>query len=98
MSRALIREPKILILDDALSAVDNKTEDLIVNFLNTKLKHTLKVQVSHRISSVRNADVIYVLHNGSIVEQGSHESLLSLNGHYANMYNKQEIEQELAQL
>lgn len=98
LSRALIREPKILILDDALSAVDNKTEDLIVNFLNTKLKHTLKVQVSHRISSVRNSDVIYVLHNGSIVEQGSHESLLSLNGHYANMYNKQEIEQELAQL
>ncbi|HAC16736.1 MAG TPA: hypothetical protein DCE78_12455 [Bacteroidetes bacterium] len=98
LARALIREPKILILDDALSAVDNKTEDQIVNFLNTKLKGTLKIQVSHRISSVRNADIIYVLHNGSIVEQGSHESLLSLNGHYANMYKKQEIEQELEEL
>ena len=98
LARALIREPKILILDDALSAVDNKTEDQIVNFLNTKLKDTLKIQVSHRISSVRNADIIYVLHNGSIVEQGSHESLLRLNGHYANMYKKQEIEQELAEL
>ena len=98
LARALIREPKILILDDALSAVDNKTENQIVNFLNTKLKDTLKIQVSHRISSVRNADIIYVLHNGNIVEQGSHEFLLSLNGHYANMYKKQEIEQELAEL
>lgn len=98
LARALIRSPKILVLDDALSAVDNKTEEQIVTYLNSALKESLKIQVSHRISSVKNADIIYVLHSGKIVEQGSHEYLLTLKGHYANMYNKQIIEQELAEL
>lgn len=98
LARALIRSPRILVLDDALSAVDNKTEEQIVTYLNTALSETLKIQVSHRLSSVKKADIIYVLHSGKIVEQGSHEYLLSLNGHYANMYNKQVIEQELAEL
>jgi ATP-binding cassette, subfamily B, multidrug efflux pump len=98
LARALIRKPCILVLDDALSAVDNKTEDQIVSYLNKELVKSLKIQVSHRISSVKNADIIYVLHSGKIVEQGSHEYLLSLDGHYANMYKKQIIEQELAEL
>lgn len=98
LARALIRTPRILVLDDALSAVDNKTEEQIVTYLNSALKESLKIQVSHRISSVKNADIIYVLHSGKIVEQGSHEYLLTLKGHYANMYNKQIIEQELAEL
>jgi ATP-binding cassette subfamily B multidrug efflux pump len=98
LARALIRKPSILVLDDALSAVDNKTEDQIVSYLNKELVNTLKIQVSHRISSVKKADIIYVLYSGKIVEQGSHEYLLSLDGHYANMYKKQIIEQELAEL
>ena len=98
LARALIRNPRILILDDALSAVDNNTEDQIVNYLNTELRDTLKIQVSHRITSVQHADVIYVLSSGNIVEEGSHEDLIRLNGHYANMYKKQVIEQELAEL
>lgn len=98
LARALIRSPRILVLDDALSAVDNKTEEQIVTYLNSALKESLKIQVSHRISSVKNADIIYVLNSGKIVEHGSHEYLLTLNGHYANMYNKQIIEQELAEL
>lgn len=98
LARALIRSPRILVLDDALSAVDNKTEEQIVTYLNSALKESLKIQVSHRISSVKNADIIYVLHSGKIVEHGSHEYLLTLKGHYANMYNKQIIEQELAEL
>lgn len=98
LARALIRSPRILVLDDALSAVDNKTEEEIVTYLNSALKDALKIQVSHRVSSVKNADIIYVLHSGKIVEKGSHEYLLTLNGHYANMYKKQIIEQELAEL
>lgn len=98
LARALIRNPRILILDDALSAVDNNTEDQIVNYLNTELRDTLKIQVSHRISSVKHADVIYVLSSGNVVEEGSHEDLIRIDGHYANMYKKQIIEQELAEL
>lgn len=98
LARALIRNPRMLVLDDALSAVDNKTEEQIVTYLNTELKESLKIQVSHRLSSVKNSDMIYVLHSGKIVEHGSHEYLLSLKGHYATMYNKQIIEQELEQI
>lgn len=98
LARAIIRKPRILILDDSLSAVDNDTEDEIVNFLNNELRNTTLIQVSHRISSVKNADTIYVVHDGRIVEHGEHQDLLDRNGHYANMYNKQLIEQELAQL
>lgn len=98
IARAIVRKPKILILDDSLSAVDNKTEDQIVSFLNNELKGTTRIQVSHRISSVKNASKIYVMHQGKIVESGVHQELLQLNGHYASMYTKQIIEEELAEL
>lgn len=98
IARALIRKPKILILDDSLSAVDTKTENEIVDFLNTNLKETTVIQISHRILSVRNADIIYVMHDGSIVEYGTHEELIKVKGYYATMYRKQILEQELAEL
>jgi ATP-binding cassette subfamily B multidrug efflux pump len=98
IARAIIRKPRILILDDSLSAIDNKTEDQIVNYLNNELKGTTRIQVSHRLSSVKNANNIYVMHQGKIVESGAHQELLQLNGHYASMYTKQIIEEELAEL
>lgn len=98
IARALIRKPKILILDDSLSAVDTKTENEIVDFLNTNLKETTVIQISHRILSVRNADIIYVMHDGSIVEYGTHEELIKVKGYYATMHRKQILEQELAEL
>lgn len=98
IARAIIRNPKIMILDDSLSAVDNKTEDQIVNYLNNELQGTTRIQVSHRISSVKNAKMIYVIHQGKIVEMGEHQDLLNKNGHYTSMYKKQIIEEELAEL
>ncbi|MCC5925233.1 MAG: ABC transporter ATP-binding protein [Bacteroidetes bacterium] len=98
IARSLIRNPKILILDDSLSAVDAKTEQEIVNYIQNSLKNTNVVQISHRIQSIRDADVIYILQNGTIAEQGTHESLLNKKGLYASMYNKQQIEKELAEL
>lgn len=98
IARALIRKPQILLLDDSLSAVDNKTEDAIVEYLQTQLKNTTVIQISHRLNSVRNADVIYVMHNGEIVEQGTHQELISLDTHYAALYRKQLIEKELEEL
>jgi ATP-binding cassette subfamily B multidrug efflux pump len=98
IARAIIRKPKILILDDSLSAVDNKTEEQIVSYLNNELKGTTRIQVSHRISSVKNASKIYVMHQGKIVESGEHQELFKINGHYASMYKKQIIEEELAEL
>jgi ATP-binding cassette, subfamily B, multidrug efflux pump len=98
IARALIRTPKILILDDSLSAVDTKTESLIVNFINNELPLTSVIQISHRIQSIRESDIIYVIKDGELKEQGKHEQLIQLNGDYASMYRKQLIEQELAEL
>lgn len=98
IARALIRKPEILILDDSLSAVDTNTENSIVHHLKNGLSEGIKVLISHRISSIQNADKIYVMHNGKIVEQGSHEQLLDQNGAYASMHRKQMIEQELKQI
>ena len=98
IARSLIRNPKLLILDDSLSAVDTKTEQEIVNYIRNTLNKTNVVQVSHRIQSIRDADVIYVLQNGVIAEQGTHDKLVSKNGLYTSMYKKQQIEKELAEL
>jgi ATP-binding cassette subfamily B multidrug efflux pump len=89
IARALIRNPKLLVLDDCLSAVDTETEDVILkNLKDEHLKRTSLI-VSHRISSTRNADRILVLDEGRIVEEGSHEELLSKGGIYAEMYHRQ---------
>ncbi len=98
IARALIRKPAILILDDSLSAVDTKTEDAILNHLKSEMEHRTTLTVSHRISSVINADKIFVIDDGQIVESGNHESLINKNGYYANMHKKQLLEKELADL
>lgn len=98
IARALIRKPEILLLDDSLSAVDTKTERAIVEHLNEELKHCASVIISHRISSVQHADKILVMSDGQIIEKGNHKSLLDKKGHYANMYKKQLLEEELANI
>ena len=98
IARALIRNPKILILDDALSSVDTHTEDKILNQLRDAMRGRTTIFISHRVSTVRNADRIAVLHGGRIVELGSHDELLALNGYYSDLYNKQLLEEELAEV
>jgi ATP-binding cassette subfamily B multidrug efflux pump len=98
IARALIRNPKILILDDALSSVDTHTEDKILNHLRDVMRGRTTIFISHRVSTVRNADRIAVLHGGRIVELGSHDELLALNGYYCDLYNKQLLEEELAEV
>ncbi len=98
IARALIRNPKILILDDALSSVDTHTEDKILNHLREVMQGRTTIFISHRVSTVRNADRIAVLHEGRIVETGTHNELLALNGYYSDLYNKQLLEEELAEV
>ncbi len=98
ISRALIRNPRILILDDALSSVDTQTEDKILNHLRTMMEGRTTIFISHRVSTVRNADRIAVLHGGRIVEIGTHDELLARNGYYMDLYNKQLLEEELAEV
>ena len=98
IARALIRNPKILILDDALSSVDTHTEDKILNHLRDLMQGRTTIFISHRVSTVRNADRIAVLHSGRIVEIGTHDELLALNGYYSDLYNKQLLEEELAEV
>ena len=98
IARALIRDPRILILDDALSSVDTHTEDKILNHLREVMKGRTTIFISHRVSTVRNADRIAVLHGGRIVELGTHDDLLALNGYYSDLYNKQLLEEELAEV
>lgn len=95
IARAFIKKPKILILDDALSAVDTKTEDAILNSLRNDEQKITVIIISHRISTIKDADYIYYLENGNVMEAGTHEELLSLKGNYKSMYDKQLIEQEL---
>ncbi len=98
IARALIRNPRILILDDALSSVDTQTEDRILNHLREVMQGRTTLFISHRVSTVRNADRIAVLHGGKIVELGTHDELLALNGYYSDLYNKQLLEEELAEV
>src|SRR5208337_1095594 len=98
IARALIRNPRILILDDALSSVDTHTEDKILNHLREVMQGRTTIFISHRVSTVRQADRIAVLHEGRIVELGTHDELLALNGYYSDLYNKQLLEEELAEV
>ncbi len=98
IARALIRNPRILILDDALSSVDTQTEDKILNHLREVMQGRTTIFISHRVSTVRNADRIAVLHEGRVVETGTHDELLALNGYYSDLYNKQLLEEELAEV
>ena len=98
IARALIRNPRILILDDALSSVDTQTEDKILNHLREIMQGRTTIFISHRVSTVRNADRIAVLHGGRIVELGTHDELIARDGYYTDLYNKQLLEEELAEV
>jgi ATP-binding cassette subfamily B protein len=98
IARALLRSPRILILDDALSSVDTHTEDKILNHLREIMQGRTTIFISHRVSTVRNADRIAVLHRGRIVELGTHDQLIARNGYYIDLYNKQLLEEELAEV
>jgi ATP-binding cassette, subfamily B, multidrug efflux pump len=95
IARALIRSPRILVLDDALASVDTQTEDRILNHLREIMLGRTTIFISHRVSTVRNADRIAVLHDGEIVEYGTHAELIGRNGYYTELYNKQLLEEEL---
>jgi ATP-binding cassette subfamily B multidrug efflux pump len=96
LARAILRNPSILILDDSLASVDTYTEERILEELRLIMQGRTTILISHRISTVRNADQIAVLSQGRIVELGTHDELLANNGHYANLFQKQLLEEELA--
>ncbi|MFZ0285221.1 MAG: ABC transporter ATP-binding protein, partial [Terriglobales bacterium] len=98
IARAIIRNPRILVLDDALSSVDTHTEDKILNHLRDVMQGRTTIFISHRVSTVRNADLIAVLHSGRVVELGTHSELIERNGYYTDLYNKQLLEEELAEV
>src|ERR1039458_7750003 len=95
IARALLREPRILILDDALSAVDTQTEEQILTHLAGAMHGRTVILISHRVSTVRQADAIVVLERGKIVERGTHEELVEAGGYYAALCQKQMLEEEL---
>ena len=95
IARAIMRNPRILILDDSLSAVDTYTEEKILQGLKDVRENRTTLIVSHRVSTVRDADLICVLENGKIIERGTHDDLVKLNGEYADLYNRQLLEEEL---
>jgi ATP-binding cassette subfamily B protein len=98
IARALVREPLILILDDSLSAVDTQTEEKILRALREIRKGRTALIVSHRVSSVKDADHIVVLDDGRIIERGTHEALVAKGGYYADLYRRQTIEAELEEI
>ncbi|MBI9041204.1 ABC transporter ATP-binding protein [Lutibacter sp.] len=95
IARAIIKEPKILIFDDCLSAVDTETEEIILNNLYKVSKGKTTIIVSHRISSIKNADKILVIDNGAIIQQGTHNELVNIKGYYKELFEQQLLEKEL---
>ncbi len=98
IARALIRNPRILVLDDALSSVDTHTEDKILNHLREIMQGRTTIFISHRVSTVRNADLSPSCTADASSSCGTHDELLALNGYYTDLYNKQLLEEELAEV
>lgn len=98
LARALVLDPRILVLDDALASVDTYTEERILEELRRRMVGRTTILISHRVSTVRNADRIAVLANGRIEELGTHEELLAKEGYYFGLYEKQKMEEELAEV
>ncbi len=98
LARALAADPKVLILDDAFSSVDTHTEEEILTNLRQILKGKTSIMISHRISTVKNADLILVISDGKIIERGRHDDLLKLCGRYAELYERQLLKDELEAL
>ena len=95
IARAIVRDPRVLILDDALSSVDTQTEEKILSGLRSVMRRRTTILISHRTSTVQNADQIVVLREGRIIERGTHDQLLGRGGYYADLYQKQLLEEEL---
>jgi ATP-binding cassette subfamily B protein len=94
IARAIVKHPQILVFDDCLSAVDTRTEEEILNNLGNIMKGKTSIIISHRISTIKNADKILVMDNGQIIEQGNHEYLMQQKGTYFELYEKQLLEEE----
>ncbi|MBZ5695698.1 MAG: ABC transporter ATP-binding protein/permease [Acidobacteriia bacterium] len=95
LARAILRQPRILVLDDSLSSVDTDTEERILRRLRDVMRQRTTILIAHRISTVKGADQIVVMREGQVVERGTHEELLALSGYYADLYQKQLLEEEL---
>ncbi|UCD94154.1 MAG: ATP-binding cassette domain-containing protein, partial [Candidatus Zixiibacteriota bacterium] len=98
IARAIVTDPRILILDDATSAVDTETEHLINLRLKSEISKRTSIIISHRVSAVKDADLIIYLDGGAIVESGDHDRLMSRDGRYAGLYRTQLIEEELKRM
>ena len=98
IGRALLPDPAVVVLDDATSAVDTETEDQINERMHAALKHRTTFIISHRVSSVKEADLIICLEDGKIVEQGNHHDLIALDGNYAELYRAQLLAEEIEKL
>jgi len=94
IARAIIKDPSLLLFDDCLSAVDTRTEESILQNLREVMSDRTAIIISHRVSTVKNADQIIVLDHGLIIEEGTHESLMTQKGLYCELYEKQLLEEE----
>ena len=94
IARALVKNPKILILDDCLSALDNKTENEILKKIKKNYKNSSKIIVSHRVSSIQDCDNIIVMHDGEIIQIGKHNDLINTDGYYKNLFLDQSNNKE----